>query len=272
MEMSTKIVAWGPDVMARGAAKAKMAARMALAASLLFAASPAIAGGFTAADIQFLYGADQGDFFGNGIEGGEAFPMWTFEVANGWTYGDNFFFTDWNQGPNYDKKKPLSAYSELHTRLSASKISGTAVGFGPVSDVLLAEEIDLPSGNFPAYCTGLGFDLKIPGFAYAMINAFVRDEVATDGVSFQINPVWMVPFAIGGLKGNFNGWIDVMTGEGDGQDWWWQAQPTLLVDVGNFWGAPGKLLMGCEYEYFYNFLGIGQGDVNHPQFVALWNL
>jgi hypothetical protein len=272
MEMRKKSGARGTDVMAGGAAKAKAAGRLALAALLLFAASPAAAGGFTAADIQFLYGADQGDFFGTGVEGGEAFPMWTFEVANGWTYGDNFFFTDWNQGPNYDKEKPLTAYSELHTRLSAGKISGKSIGFGPVSDVLLAEEIDLPSGFLPAYCTGLGFDLKIPGFAYAMINAYVRDEVGTDGVSFQINPVWLVPFSFGGLKGNFNGWIDIMTGEGDDQDWWWQAQPTLLVDVGNFWGAPGKLLMGCEYEYFYNFLGIGQGDVNHPQFVAFWNL
>jgi nucleoside-specific outer membrane channel protein Tsx len=118
----------------------------------------------------------------------------------------------------------------------------------------------------------LGLDLKIPGFAYAMVNLFVRDEVATKGVSFQVNPVWMVPFGFGPVKGNFNGWIDVMSGEGDNQDWWWQTQPTLLLDVANFWGSPGKLLMGCEYEYFHNFLGFTHKDVNHPQFVAFWNL
>jgi nucleoside-specific outer membrane channel protein Tsx len=242
------------------------------AAATLLAAAASSAGGFTAADVQFLYGQDNGDFFGSGVEGGKAFPMWTMEVANGWTYGDNFFFTDVNQGPQYDKDKPISTYSELHSRLSFGKISGSTVGFGPISDLLLATEFDLPSGVAPAYCYGLGVDLKIPGFAYAFVNFFVRDEVASDGVSFQVNPVWMVPFSIGGLKGNFNGWIDVMTGEGDGQEWWMQMQPTLLVDVGNFWGAPGKLLMGCEYEYFYNFLGIDQGDVNHPQFVTMWNL
>ena len=245
---------------------------LSLAASIAFATAPIMAGGFTAANIQFLYGADQGDFGGKGLEGGDAFPMWTFEMANGWTYGDNFFFTDWTQGPTYDKKKTLSAYSELHTRLSAGKISGKDIGFGPVSDILLAEEIDLPSANNPTYCTGLGFDLKLPGFAYAFVNFYVRDEVGTKGVSFQINPVWMVPFSLGAVKGTFGGWADFMTGEGDNGEFWWQTQPTLMIDVGNFWGAPGKLMMGCEYEYFNNFLGIGKGDVNHPQFVTTWNL
>ncbi len=241
----------------------------AAALAALLSAAPALADGWTAANIQYVYGQDYGDFE---LEGGDPFGMWTFEVANGWTYGDNFFFVDWTNGPDYDKKKPLGAYGELHNRLSFSKISGKTVGAGPISDVLLAGEIDFPSGFSPTYCYGLGFDLKIPGFAFAFVNVFVRDEVATDGVSFQINPVWMLPFTLGPIKGSFGGWMDFMTGEGDDQDFWWQMQPTLFVDVGNFWGAPGKLMAGIEYEYFYNFLGIDAGDVNHPQFVALWNL
>ncbi|MEO7426858.1 MAG: outer membrane protein OmpK [Fibrobacteria bacterium] len=244
-----------------------------LAGLLATAATPALAGGFTAADIQFLYGADMAkELFGSGVEGGKLFPMWTLEVANGWTYGDNFFFTDINQGPRFDDKKAMSMYSELHSRLSAGKISGKDVGFGPVSDLLLAEEIDLASGVTPAYCTGLGVDLKTPGFAYAFVNFFVRDEMSADGVSFQINPVWNLPINLGPVKMDFNGWFDFYTGEGDGQDFWWQMQPTLLLDVSNFWCAPGKLMLGCEYEYFQNFLGFTKQDVNHPQFVALWNL
>jgi nucleoside-specific outer membrane channel protein Tsx len=239
------------------------------AAAALMAAAPAAAGGFTAANIQFLYGADQGDF---GLEGGEAFPMLTFELANGWAYGDNFFFTDWNHGTSYDTAKSLGAYGELHSRLSFSKISGSSVALGPISDVLLAGEVDYPSSFDPTYLAGLGFDLKLPGFAFAFVNFFVRDEVATDGISFQINPVFLLPFEFGAVKGSLGGWADFMTGEGDGQDFWWQMQPTLLLDVSNFWKKPGKLMMGCEYEYFNNFLGIGAGDVNHPQFVALWNL
>lgn len=242
---------------------------VALTAAIALAPAKVEAGGFTAANIQFLYGKDFGDFK---AEGGDAYPMWTFELANGWAYGDNFFFTDWNQGPNYDKDKNLSAYGELHSRLSYGKISGTPPALGPISDLLLAGEVDFPAGFTPTYCYGLGVDFKIPGFAFAFINFFVRDEISTDGISFQINPVWMIPFDFGGLKGSFGGWMDFMTGEGDGQDFWWQMQPTLLVDVGNFWGAPGKLMMGCEYEYFNNFLGFTDLDINHPQFVAMWNL
>src|SRR5438445_4624178 len=75
-----------------------------LVAALAATAAPALAGGFTAADIQFLYGADLGDFK---EYGGKLFPMFTLELANGWTYGDNFFFTDWNQGPTHEKTKTL---------------------------------------------------------------------------------------------------------------------------------------------------------------------
>jgi nucleoside-specific outer membrane channel protein Tsx len=252
-----------------GAVKA-LAWGLATAASI--AAAPASAGGFAAPDIQVLYGKDYGDFFGTGVEQGKAFPMFTIELANGWTYGDNFFFSDINQGPQYDTSKSISTYSEIHSRLSGGKISGKDVSFGPVSDVLLAAEIDLPSGVQPTYCAGVGLDFGIPGFAFAFVNVFMRDEVATDGVSFQINPVWNLPVTIGPVKAIFTGWIDVMSGEGKDQDWWWQAQPTLFLDVANFWGVPNKLLAGCEYEYFHNFLGINQGDVNHPQFVMQWNL
>jgi hypothetical protein len=270
--VAAKFAAAGANgFLARIAASAGLAA-VAVMAGFGLSALPASAGGFTAANLQFLYGADQGDFGGTGLEGGDAFPMLTLELANGWSYGDNFFFTDWNNATSYDTANSLAAYGELHSRLSASKISGKTIGFGPVSDVLLAGEFDYAAGFKPAYLYGLGFDLKIPGFAFAFVNFFVRDEIGVDGVSFQINPVWMLPFTMGPVKGVFGGWVDLMTGEGDNQDFWWQMQPTLLVDVSNFWGSPGKLLMGCEYEYFNNFLGIGIGDVNHPQFMVQWNL
>lgn len=273
MGESMKIEARQPVTADTFAARIAVASTVAMMGLFAISTLPATTGGFTAANIQFLYGADQGDFFGTGLEGGEAFPMLTLELANGWTYGDNFFFTDWNNATSYDTaNNPLAAYGELHSRLSAGKISGKTVGFGPVSDVLLAAEIDYPAGFDPSYCYGLGLDLKIPGFAFAFVNFFVRDEIGVEGVSYQINPVWMLPFTMGPVKGVFGGWVDLMTGEGDNQDFWWQMQPTLLVDVSNFWGAPGKLLMGCEYEYFNNFLGINQGDVNHPQFMVQWNL
>jgi nucleoside-specific outer membrane channel protein Tsx len=242
-------------------------ARLWIIAPMIFLVAPvAIQADFTAANVQFVYGPDLE------VEDSDPIPMWTLEVANGWKYGDNFFFTDIVQGPTYSKNIALGTYSELHSRLSFGKISGTSLGGGPISDILLAGEIDFPSGFQPTYCYGLGVDLKIPGFAFAFVNFFVRDEVSTDGVSFQINPVWMLPFELGAVKGSFGGWIDIMTGEGDNQEFWWQMQPTLFVDLGNFWGSPGKINVGVEYEYFRNFLGIKDWTINHPQAVVMWNI
>jgi len=236
-----------------------------LPAALIIAS--AVHADFTAADIQYMNGPD--------LElpsGSDPIQTMTFEVANGWKYGDNFFFTDVVNGAVFDTSKPINTYGEFHSRLSFSKISGKDISAGPFGDLLLAGEVDYAAGFNPTYMYGLGTDWKIPGAAFFMVNFFVRDDPTVDGVSFQVNPAWLFPFTAGPVKGSFGGWIDYMTGEGDNQEAWFQMQPTLFVDVGNFWGAPGKLETGIEYEYFHNFLGIKDLTVNHPQFVLKWNL
>ncbi|QQS03138.1 MAG: hypothetical protein IPK50_12545 [Fibrobacterota bacterium] len=245
------------------------AAPFALSALLLAATAQA---DFTAANIQFLLANDLSSDHPPFAKPDNPAPMFTLEVANGWKYGDNFFFTDIEQGPQYDKDKSIATYGELHSRLSMGKITGADLSAGIFGDVLVAGEIDFPSGFQPTYLYGVGTDWKIPGAAFFMVNFFVRDEVATKGVSFQVNPAWLFPFAFGPVKGSFGGWMDFMTGEGDDQEMWWQMQPTLMVDVGNFWGAPGKLETGIEYEYFKDFLGVKDWVKNKPQFVLKWNL
>jgi nucleoside-specific outer membrane channel protein Tsx len=241
--------------------------RSSWAALLAVACAGAWGDGFTAADVQYLYGPDL-----ELPKGSDPIQLLTFEVANGWAYGDNFFFTDVTNGGVYDKKKPISDYGEFHSRLSLGKITGKDVSVGPISDFLLAGEADYPAGFSPTFCYGLGTNLAIPGAAFFSLNFFIRDEVATKGISFQVNPAWLFPFTTGPVKWSFGGWIDWMSGEGDAQKAWFQMQPTLFIDVGNFWGAPGKLETGIEYEYFKNFLGVKGWDVNHPQYVLKWNL
>jgi len=244
-----------------------MAIRTRTALALAALASTAVfADGFTAADIQYLVGPDL-----EAPKGADPIQLFTFEVANGWSYGDNFFFTDAVNSPNLDEKKSISTYSEWHSRLSAGKISGKDLSVGPISDFLLASELDQPSGAPPTILYGLGTNLKIPGFAFFNLNFFARKEVGHAGTGFQLNPAWLLPFEFGPVKASFGGWIDWMTGIGNEENWF-QMQPTLFVDVGNFWGAPGKLETGIEYEYFKDFLGVKGWDVNHPQFVVKWNL
>ena len=143
---------------------------------------------FTAADVQYLYGPDL-----ELPKGSDPVQSMTFEVANGWKYGDNFFFTDVVNGAQYDKKKPLATYGEFHSRLSLGKITGSDLSAGPLGDVLVAGEVDYPAGFSPTFLYGIGTDLKIPGAAFFMLNFFVRDEVGTKGISFQVNPAWSSP-------------------------------------------------------------------------------
>lgn len=243
----------------------RKASFLALPATLILAA--ASHADFTAADVQYMIGPDL-----EAPAGSDPVQTMTFEVANGWKYGDNFFFTDVVNGAVFDTSKAVGTYGEWHSRFSFSKISGKDISAGIFGDVLLAGEVDYPSGFLPTYLYGIGTDWKIPGAAFFMVNFFVRDEPGTDGISFQVNPAWLFPFTAGPIKGSFGGWIDYMTGEGDNQESWFQMQPTLMLDVGNFAGSPGKLEAGVEYEYFQNFLGIKDLTINKPQFVVKWNL
>jgi len=239
------------------------------AATVLFAAAAAHAD-WTGANIQYLIGPDF-----ELPKGSDPVSLFTFEVANSWKYGDNFFFTDVVNGPTYDKTKTLTTYGEWHSRLSYSKITGSTVALGPISDLLLASELDFavpaPFTAPTAHLMGVGVNLKVPKFVFFNVDLYVRDEPSAKGVGFQISPYWMLPFSVGPVDLVFGGWFDWMSGE-KGQVAWWQTQPTLMADVGKFWGAPGKVSAGIEYEYFYNFLGVSGLKVNHPQFVAKWSL
>lgn len=129
------------------------ASSTALAALVLAAAAHA---DFTAANIQFLLANDLSSDHPSFAKPDNPLPMFTLEVANGWKYGDNFFFTDIEQGPQYDKEKSIATYSELHSRISLGKITGSDLSAGIFGDVLLAGEIDFPSGFQPTYLYGVG--------------------------------------------------------------------------------------------------------------------
>jgi len=243
--------------------------RVALALAAL-GSSAAFADGYTAADIQYLIGPDLSKDHPYGPPN-NPIDLFTFEVANGWAYGDNFFFSDINNAPGFDRNRAVYSYSEWHPRLSAGKITGKDLSLGPISDFLLAGEIDMPSGFEPAYLFGLGTDWKIPGFAFFGLNVFARKEWGMPSVGLQVSPYWLLPFNLGPVKMSFGGWFDFMSGTGK-QTMWWQTQPTLYVDVGNFWGDPGRLETGIEYEYFHNFTGVNNWIYNHPQYVIKWNI
>jgi nucleoside-specific outer membrane channel protein Tsx len=239
-------------------------------AALVLAAPIAGAADWSSTNVQLLHGDNYADDFG--IDDKEK-TIFTLEHANGWGYGDNFFFVD--------VSNPTAAgtahYAEFSPRLSFGKMTGKDLSFAFVQDVLLAGTWEMGDG-VRAYLYGVGFALKIPKFAFADINLYAR-ESRRDFVSentdtgWQVTIDWLLPFEIGGVKFAFEGFADYAAGEDGGsapkEDNLLTA-PRLLLDVGQFWGAAGKLQAGVEYQIWRNKFGIKDVDEDVAQVMVKW--
>lgn len=100
----------------------------------------------------------------------------TFEHADAWKYGDNFFFLDriFYNGKEDGNVGPSTYYGEFSPRLSFGKIFDKDLSFGPIKDVLLAFTYEFGEGDNESYLLGPGFDLNIPGFDYFQLNFYQR--------------------------------------------------------------------------------------------------
>ena len=248
----------------------------ALAAALAVAAvaSPASAGGFGTTNFQVLQGFDFDDnLLGYDTPTGNMTTV-TVNHYSTWKYGDNFAFVDMQRG-NFRDGKGATLYAEWHPRLFLNKLGLPAGGF--VKNWGLAGEIN-QGHAFQALLGGLGLDLAIPGFQVAGLNVFYRyDTVYIPGIvqiynhTWQVSPFWDIPFKIGPTSWTFNGFVDVTTNSEDDIDV--MAQPELLLDVGAFFGAPGKLHAGVEW-YVHRYADpANNGDtktVSAPQAMIQW--
>lgn len=207
--------------------------------------------------------------YGTSFElGDENRSLMTFEHANGWTYGDNFFFFDVENAERDGDSTQTNLYGEFSPRLSAGKILKKDLSFSIVKDVLLAGTIEMGSG-FHNYLYGVGFSLNIPKFSYFDLNVYIRDNQNQSGTTYQITPVWGLPFNLGPLKMLFEGFADIAGEEGDNSSNI-DFQPRLFVDVGNFWGTPDSLFVGTEYIYWHNKYGIKGLNEHNATLAVKW--
>lgn len=188
----------------------------------------------------------------------------TFEHANGWAYGDNFFFFDVTE-PSDDG---TNIYGEWQPHLSLGWLTGREPGAGVVKDVLLAGQLNFGEG-FRAYLVGVGLDLNLPGFSFFLVNIYARDENLRAGRSWQITPAWLFPFTLGRTRWQFGGFVDWYGSEGDGKSNV-QAQPQLLLDMGTWFGPPDQLHVGIEYQYWHNKFGVDGVTESVPQAMLKW--
>jgi nucleoside-specific outer membrane channel protein Tsx len=224
---------------------------------------------WTKANIQLLDGNGFADDFGIDRN---AKTILTVEVANGWTYGDNFFFVDvinpWQTGTNF--------YSEFAPRLSFGKMTGRDLSFGPVKDVLLAGMLEMGDGVH-AYLAGVGFAIDIPKFNFFNLNVYWRKSFRDfapeqTGAGAQLTINWQVPFKLG-LSWVFEGYFDYAWGEYSGSNPKEDnlvGAPRLLFDLGELWGAPNNLQAGVELNVWRSKYGVGGANETVPQAMIKW--
>lgn len=230
---------------------------LALASLLLapFAASEAQAGAtlWNETNIQYLWG---GKFK---LPDNSSQSTITIEHANAWKYGDNFLFFDVTNPTDEN----TSIYGELSPRLSIGKITGLDLSAPFVKDVLVAGTLEVGQG-FHNYLYGVGFSLNLPGFNFADLNVYLRNDPNRDGTTYQVTPCWQFPFTVGKAGMIFEGFTDIAGGEGNSA-FNIDAQPRLLLDLGKFWDAPNSVYVGTEIMYWHNKYGVKGVNEFAPQ-------
>lgn len=192
----------------------------------------------------------------------------TVEHADAWKYGDNFFFFDITNPTDNN----INFYGELSPRLSIGKITGLDLSAPFIKDVLLAGTLEVGADktySFHNYLYGIGLSLNLPKFNFADLNLYVRNAMDKKGVTYQVTPVWQLPFTVGNANLVFEGFTDIAGAEGNsGVNI--DAQPRLLLDLGKFWNAPNTLYGGTEVIYWHNKYGVNGVNEFAPQVMLKW--
>lgn len=201
----------------------------------------------------------------------------TLSHADGWALGRNFFFMDTlisEQG----EPSQVNLYGEFYSYLSLSKITGKTISYGLFKDLNLAvgvnagENVDSDRSGTRVILYGFNVDFNLPGFKLFSVD-FLRHDIL-EPVSFksswQITPVWKLPFTLFGTHWSLEGFADFIGPKGPNYAGSVLAQPQLRLDVGDFFGVGNHLYVGIEYQYWNNKYGIKGLHESLPQALLLW--
>lgn len=186
----------------------------------------------------------------------------TVQHAHGWSLGDNYLFYDNTLGKG-------SEYFEWHPRLSVGKITGQAISFGPIKDVLLAGTLEVPETGSARFLGGIGFDWDIPSFNFVKTNFYIRDNPDLAGTTWGTTFAWKNKFKVGQQPFLFDGFMDMAGAEGT-REAYQLIVPALLADVGTHFGYADRLYFGTEYQYWHNKFGIDGVDESVAQLELRW--
>ncbi|MCL1146947.1 ion channel protein Tsx [Shewanella sp. 10N.261.52.F9] len=201
----------------------------------------------------------------------------TFETAGDWKYGDWFAFQDVTYFNGSNAGKNNTTYGEISTRLSAGKILGKSVGFGPVTDLSLALTLEEGEGPVKTFLYGVGMDINVPYFSYFQLNTYRRHALSSDNISdgWQLTPSFRMDFPVGNSNIVFDGFIDwIFASDNSAYETNFHFNPQLKYDLGAVvFGEhkKNKLFVGIEYDYWQNKYGVDGIDQNTYSVIAKYH-
>ena len=207
----------------------------------------------------------------------------TVQHATSWRLGDSYLFVDILDDGGHDGFNDKNLYGEWYPTLSFSKLSGTEFQLGPIRDIALIGGINFDSdADVFKYLPGVRASWQVPGFAFLNTDwtAFIDASSGVRGGgaprtsnSFMFDVSWALPVQLGSQSFLFGGHAEYIGGTNDefgnqGKGWI-LAQPQFTWDLGAVFGAADQLLVGVEYQYWRNKLGVDEDD-NVPQLLVIW--
>jgi nucleoside-specific outer membrane channel protein Tsx len=229
---------------------------------------------WSSTELQYLHG---GDFRQPNNPNDIDRSIITLSHADGWMLGRNFFFMDTlisEQG----ESSQVNLYVEAYSYLSLSKISGINLSYGLFRDlsftagVNAGENMNSKFSGTRIVLYGATIDFNLPGFKMFTVD-FLRHQVIEPvslGTSWQITPVWKLPFTLFGTHWSLEGFADFIAAKGPNYSSNILAQPQLRLDVGDFFGVGNQFFVGVEYQYWGNKYGIRGLNEGLPQALLVW--
>lgn len=236
-------------------------------------------------DFQFQYGSLTNPFSGDESVK-SATKILTFQHAGGWLLGDSFFFIDFIDDARIDRFNDKDFYGEWYPTLSLGKLFRRDLSMGAVRDLSFISGLNFGAdANVFKYLPGLRLSWQVPGFIFLntdftavvdLNNGLAKGGAPTTDNGFMFDVSWLKIFSVGSLSFQFMGHAEYISGVGDEtggtQEAWILAQPQLVLDVGEVLGTANWLLVGVEFQYWRNKLGVKDKHDSVPQFLAVWRL
>jgi hypothetical protein len=204
-----------------------------------------------------------------------------FKHIDAWKYGHNLVEIIIKKSSDVEPAAgggtgALGLYSIFRSGVGINRIAGApVVAIGPLRDIDIQAGMNLEtkSSDYAPQERTLYFGPNLQfrmGAGFLNVGLHLRKEWNHNGnlgrnesydVDFNIEPVWHIPFRIGGARLAFDGFADYNTPKGKdaaGRDTCAEfiARPLLKLDISPVVGQKAHVLeLGVGFQYFHNMFG-----------------